>query len=154
MKLVIQRSLKATVTVNDAVVGAIDKGFVILVGVEPEDTQKDVDYLVKKVSQLRIFEDEQGKMNLSILEVKGQVLSVSQFTLFADTKKGNRPSFIKAASPDLANKLYEAFNIGLREWGIKVETGVFGAHMEVALINDGPVTIIIDSKENMGKNSQ
>ena len=118
----------------------------ILLGVHEQDTQADVDYLVGKISKLRVFEDEQQKMNRSIIDVGGEILSISQFTLFADTKKGNRPSFVQAAKPDTAIPLYEAFNEGLRQVGIPVETGIFGADMKCHLVNDGPVTIIIDSQ--------
>ncbi|MGX7174235.1 D-aminoacyl-tRNA deacylase [Enterococcus ratti] len=145
MKAVIQRVSKASVTIDRQVVGKIDQGLLILLGIHEKDTQEDVDYLVKKIVQLRIFEDEQGKMNRSIKEIQGQILSVSQFTLFADTKKGNRPSFITAARPKTAIPLYEAFNNGIKNKGISLETGQFGADMAVSLINDGPVTIVIDS---------
>ena len=146
MRAVIQRVSQAAVSINEREVGRIDHGLLILLGVHDTDTQKDVDYLIKKIAQMRIFEDEQGKMNLSIEDVKGALLSISQFTLFADTKKGNRPSFIAAALPETAIPLYEAFNEGLRQRGITVETGEFGADMAVSLVNDGPVTIIIDSQ--------
>lgn len=146
MRAVIQRVSQAAVSINEREVGRIDHGLLILLGVHDTDTQKDVDYLIKKIAQMRIFEDEQGKMNLSIEDVKGALLSISQFTLFADTKKGNRPSFIAAARPETAIPLYEAFNDGLRQRGITVETGEFGADMAVSLVNDGPVTIIIDSQ--------
>ncbi|BAO08157.1 D-aminoacyl-tRNA deacylase [Enterococcus mundtii] len=146
MRAVIQRVSQAAVSINEREVGRIDHGLLILLGVHDTDTQKDVDYLIKKIAQMRIFEDEQGKMNLSIEDVKGALLSISQFTLFADTKKGNRPSFIAAARPEKAIPLYEAFNEGLRQRGITVETGEFGADMAVSLVNDGPVTIIIDSQ--------
>ncbi|BBM14430.1 D-aminoacyl-tRNA deacylase [Enterococcus mundtii] len=146
MRAVIQRVSQAAVSINEREVGRIDHGLLILLGVHDTDTQKDVDYLIKKIAQMRIFEDEQGKMNLSIEDVKGALLSISQFTLFADTKKGNRPSFIAAARPEKAIPLYEAFNEGLRQRGITVETGEFGVDMAVSLVNDGPVTIIIDSQ--------
>ncbi len=146
MRAVIQRVSQAAVSINEREVGRIDHGLLILLGVHDKDTQTDVDYLIKKIAQMRIFEDEQGKMNLSIEDVKGALLSISQFTLFADTKKGNRPSFIAAARPETAIPLYEAFNEGLRQRGITVETGEFGADMAVSLVNDGPVTIIIDSQ--------
>ena len=148
MRAVVQRVSKASVTIAQQEVGKIDQGLVILLGIHEKDTQDDVDYLVKKIAQMRIFEDEQGKMNRSVEDVEGQILSVSQFTLFADTKKGNRPSFISAARPETAIPLYEAFNEGIRNRGITVATGQFGADMAVSLINDGPVTIIIDSKNN------
>ncbi|MFS7259859.1 D-aminoacyl-tRNA deacylase [Carnobacterium divergens] len=146
MRVVIQRSKKAEVAISGTVVGEISKGLVLLVGINEEDTQEDVDYLVGKITKMRIFEDENEKMNLAITDVAGAILSISQFTLFADTKKGNRPSFIKAARPEQAIPLYEAFNQGLKEAGITVATGEFGADMQVSLINDGPVTIIIDSQ--------
>lgn len=146
MRAVIQRVSQAKVVVDDKTVGQIGKGFMILLGVHEEDTQADVDYLVGKISKLRVFEDDQQKMNRSIIDVDGEILSISQFTLFADTKKGNRPSFVQAAKPDTAIPLYEAFNEGLRQVGIPVETGIFGADMKCHLVNDGPVTIIIDSQ--------
>lgn len=146
MKIVIQRVSKASVKVNDEVVGAINNGFLLLVGVTHDDTSEDVDYLVKKIINMRIFEDENGKMNLSLLQKGYDILSISQFTLFAQTHKGNRPGFSNAANPELAKKLYDEFNMKLRAENIKVETGIFAAKMEVSLINDGPVTIIIDSK--------
>ncbi|RBR28426.1 D-aminoacyl-tRNA deacylase [Enterococcus cecorum] len=146
MRAVIQRVSQAKVVVDDNTVGQIGKGFMILLGVHEQDTQADVDYLVGKISKLRVFEDAQQKMNRSIMDVGGEILSISQFTLFADTKKGNRPSFVQAAKPDTAIPLYEAFNEGLRQVGIPVETGIFGADMKCHLVNDGPVTIIIDSQ--------
>ena len=146
MRAVIQRVSQAKVVVDDNTVGQIGKGFMILLGVHEQDTQTDVDYLVGKISKLRVFEDDQQKMNRSIIDVGGEILSISQFTLFADTKKGNRPSFVQAAKPDVAIPLYEAFNQGLRQAGIPVETGIFGADMKCHLVNDGPVTIIIDSQ--------
>ena len=146
MRAVIQRVSQAKVVVDDNTVGQIGKGFMILLGVHEQDTQADVDYLVGKISKLRVFEDDQQKMNRSIIDVGGEILSISQFTLFADTKKGNRPSFVQAAKPDVAIPLYESFNEGLRQVGIPVETGIFGADMKCNLVNDGPVTIIIDSQ--------
>lgn len=125
MRAVVQRVSKASVTIDQQEVGKIDQGLVILLGIHEKDTQDDVDYLVKKIAQMRIFEDEQGKMNRSVEDVEGQILSVSQFTLFADTKKGNRPSFISAARPETAIPLYEAFNEGIRNRGITVATGQF-----------------------------
>lgn len=147
VRVVIQRSKKASVSINQEIVGAIDQGFVLLVGIGEEDTQEDVEYLVRKISKMRIFEDGEGKMNLSLADVEGEILSISQFTLHANTKKGNRPSFIEAAKPDRAIPLYDAFNQQLREQGFKVEVGQFGADMQVSLVNDGPVTILIDSKQ-------
>lgn len=146
MRAVIQRVSQAKVVVDENTVGQIKRGFMILLGVHEEDTQADVDYLVGKISKLRVFEDDQQKMNRSIIDVGGEILSISQFTLFADTKKGNRPSFVQAAKPDTAIPLYESFNEGLRQAGIPVETGIFGADMKCHLVNDGPVTIIIDSQ--------
>ena len=145
MKVVIQRSKQASVTVNGNVTGAIDKGYVLLVGITHTDTAEDIAYCAKKVAELRLWEDEEGKMNRSILEVGGDILSVSQFTLYGETKKGRRPSFTGAARPEQAKPMWDAFNDALREFGLRVETGIFGAMMDVALINDGPVTIIIDS---------
>mgnify|MGYP003445204020 FL=1 len=146
MKVVLQRTKQASVTVNQEVTGSITHGYMLLVGITHEDTLKDVDYCARKVAEIRLFEDEEGKMNRSIHEVGGQILSVSQFTLYADTKKGRRPSFVNAARPDIAKPLWDAFNNALRENGLHVETGIFGANMDVALVNDGPVTIIIESK--------
>ncbi len=147
MRIVIQRVSKASVSIDEEVVGQIARGFMVLVGVEEADSQEDVDYLVRKTANMRIFEDEEGKMNISLKDVGGQVLSISQFTLHANTKKGNRPSFVDAARPDHSLPLYEAYNEGLRQEGLTVETGEFGADMQVSLINDGPVTIVIDSKD-------
>lgn len=146
MKVVIQRSKQASVTVDGEVTGAIEKGYVLLVGLTHSDTLEDVKYVAKKVAEIRLWEDEEGKMNRSILEHGGDILSVSQFTLYAETKKGRRPSFIEAARPEVALPLWEAFNDQLREHGLKVETGIFGAMMDVSLINDGPVTVIVESK--------
>lgn len=146
MKVVIQRSKNANVSVNNEIIGNISHGFVLLVGIETGDSAEDVDYLIRKISHLRIFSDENGDMNRSIHDVEGEILSISQFTLYANTKKGNRPSFIKAARPDQAIPLYESLNEGLKREGIPVETGKFGEEMKITLENDGPVTIIIDSK--------
>lgn len=146
MRAVVQRVKSAHVTINDKIVGEIDQGFMILLGIHEEDSQDDVEYLVKKIAKLRVFEDENGKLNLSIDAVGGSILSVSQFTLYADTKKGNRPSFIKAARPEIAVPLYETFNDGLSQQGIPVVTGEFGADMQISLVNDGPVTIIYDTR--------
>jgi D-tyrosyl-tRNA(Tyr) deacylase len=145
MRIVVQRSKQASVTVDGEITGQITKGLVLLVGVTHEDTNEDAAYLADKIVNLRIFEDENEKMNLSLLDVGGEILSVSQFTLYGDCKKGRRPNFMAAAKPDFANELYEEFNSLLREKGIHVETGIFGAMMDVALINDGPVTLIVDS---------
>ncbi|MCD1024823.1 D-aminoacyl-tRNA deacylase [Enterococcus sp. SMC-9] len=147
MRAVIQRVKSASVAIDEKIVGEINQGFMILLGIHEEDTKEDVDYLVRKVAMMRVFEDEAGKLNLSIDAISGSILSISQFTLYADTKKGNRPSFVKAARPEQAIPLYEAFNDGLRQKGLKVETGEFGADMQVSLINDGPVTIIMDTRD-------
>ena len=147
MRIVLQRVKSASVAIEGTVVGEIEQGFLLLVGVGPDDTRDDASYLARKIAGMRIFSDENGKMNLSIDQVGRKILSVSQFTLFADTKKGNRPSFTGAASPEAANKLYEEFNEILRtEYGLIVETGEFGADMQVSLVNDGPVTILLDTK--------
>ncbi|WMT30360.1 D-aminoacyl-tRNA deacylase [Bacillus aerius] len=147
MRLVVQRVTSASVKVEEEITGAINEGYMVLVGVTYEDTEEDVHYLAEKLAHLRIFEDENGKMNRSLLDVKGSVLSVSQFTLYGDTRKGRRPNFMKAAKSDVANSLYECFNETLREKGIHVETGRFGAMMDVSLTNSGPVTMLMDSKE-------
>ena len=146
MKLVIQRSKESSVSVDGKLVNKIDKGLMILVGINTEDTIEDVEYCAKKTLNLRIFDDENGVMNKSILEVGGEILSISQFTLQADTRKGNRPSYIHAMRGEEAIKLYELYNSLLNEQ-INTYPGVFGADMKVSILNDGPVTIIIDSKE-------
>ena len=146
MRVIVQRVKKSSVSVDKKVVGKIDNGLMILVGFTYNDNIKDLEYMVRKILNLRIFDDENGVMNKSILEVGGSILSVSQFTLYADTKKGNRPSYIKALKSDEAVTLYDRFNNLLSE-KIKVETGIFGAEMEVSLINDGPITIILDSED-------
>jgi D-tyrosyl-tRNA(Tyr) deacylase len=146
MKVVLQRSLAAKVEVEGEITGHIDKGLVLLVGITHEDTEKDVKYVAEKIANLRLFDDENGKMNRSIFEVGGSILSISQFTLYGDTRKGRRPSFTAAANPDLAKPLWDLFNEELRKLNLQVETGVFGAMMDVTLINDGPVTLIVDSK--------
>lgn len=146
MKVIIQRCSSAKVTVDEEIIGQIDQGLMLLVGVTHEDEEKDADYLAEKIAGLRIFEDESGKMNHSVLDVQGAILSVSQFTLYADTRKGKRPNFMAAAKPDLAEPLYEYFNEQLRKKGLRVETGKFGAMMDVSLTNDGPVTLILESK--------
>lgn len=146
MKAVVQRSKESSVTVDGKVIGRIDKGLVVLLGVRDDDTLTDLEYIVKKVLNLRIFDDENGVMNKSILEVGGDILSISQFTLQADTKKGNRPSYVHAMRGEEAVKLYELFNEKLREF-VHVETGEFGADMKVNIYNDGPVTIILDSND-------
>ncbi|MBD8026801.1 D-tyrosyl-tRNA(Tyr) deacylase [Ureibacillus sp. Re31] len=146
MRVVIQRSKQASVTVEGKVTGAINSGYVLLVGLTHHDTIEDVRYVAKKVAELRLWEDEEGKMNRSIVEHGGDILSVSQFTLYGDTRKGRRPSFIEAARPEVALPLWESFNEELKTFGLHVETGIFGAMMDVALINDGPVTVIVESK--------
>lgn len=146
MKVVLQRSKQASVTVDSEVTGAIDSGYVLLVGITHEDTADDVAYMAKKIVNIRLWEDTEGKMNHSILEHGGAILSVSQFTLYGDTRKGNRPSFTGAARPEMAKPLWEMFNETLRSYGLQVETGIFGAMMDVAFTNDGPVTIILESK--------
>ncbi|MDY3330532.1 MAG: D-aminoacyl-tRNA deacylase [Pelistega sp.] len=147
MKVVIQKVTQASVTVEQEVVGAIQEGLLLLVGVGPDDTAEDIDYLVRKISQMRIFEDEQGVMNLSVLDKGTEVLCVSQFTLLASTKKGNRPSYSQAARPEVALPLFNQFVEAMSQAIDKpVPTGVFGAHMDVALINNGPITILLDSK--------
>jgi D-tyrosyl-tRNA(Tyr) deacylase len=147
MRALIQRAKDASVTIDAKKTGSIKNGLVVLLGVTHEDTTKDVAHIVNKVIHLRIFEDENEKMNLSLKDVEGSILSISQFTLYADTRKGRRPSFVKAAGPDHANALYEEFNSQLKDHGIHVETGKFGAMMDVRLTNAGPVTIMIDSNE-------
>jgi D-tyrosyl-tRNA(Tyr) deacylase len=145
MKVVIQRVKEAQVTIDDELVGDISQGLLLLVGVGPDDEQEDLNYAVRKITNMRIFSDDMGKMNLSVQDIKGSILSVSQFTLFAETKKGNRPAFTGAAKPDKAEKMYLDFNESLAQF-VPVETGVFGADMQVSLVNDGPVTIILDTK--------
>ena len=148
MRVVIQLVKQASVTVKGKLISEIKKGYLILLGIEAEDTQEDINWLAGKITRLRIFSDKNGAMNNSIIEANGDVIVVSQFTLQAKTKKGNRPSFIKAARPEIAIPLYEKFITQLEnELGKKVQTGEFGAMMDVALINDGPVTILIDSKQ-------
>jgi D-tyrosyl-tRNA(Tyr) deacylase len=148
MRAVLQRVSAASVKIDGQVVGEIENGFVVLLGVTEGDNEEDAKYLARKIAQMRVFEDPDGKMNLAIKQVGGKVLSISQFTLYADTRKGNRPSFVKAARPELAEPLYEFFNSELRATNLIVQTGVFGADMKVSLVNDGPVTIVIDSLNN------
>lgn len=145
MKLVIQRVKSASVSIDGRVYNAIQQGLLLLVGVGPEDQQEDLDYAVRKIVNMRIFSDDEGKMNLSVKDIQGEILSVSQFTLFADTKKGNRPAFTGAAKPDMSEAFYQEFNQELAK-EVSVEAGVFGADMQVELVNDGPVTIILDTK--------
>lgn len=146
MRAVIQRVTQASVAVENHIIGSIDNGFIVLLGVADGDTDEDLNYLVKKITQMRIFEDEQGKMNLSLKDTGGSLLIISQFTLFASTKKGNRPSFTEAGSPEFSKKMYLQFIDACRARGIHTEEGEFGAHMVVSLVNDGPVTITLDSR--------
>ena len=146
MRVLIQRTTAASVVIEGKINGQIEKGLVLLVGICAEDTVEDIDWLVQKIASMRIFTDEEGKMNLSVQEIGGAFLVISQFTLFASTKKGNRPGFTNSAKPEVAVPLYEEFIRRLKSTGIKVETGIFGADMKVQLINDGPVTIWLDSK--------
>ena len=145
MRIVIQRVSQASVTIDGKIAGAIQQGLLLLVGICPEDGPEDIEYAVRKISQMRIFSDDADKMNLSVQDVGGQILSISQFTLYADTKKGNRPAFTGAAKPDLATALYDQFNQILSQI-VPVQTGEFGADMKVSLVNDGPVTIVLDTK--------
>lgn len=147
MRAVVQRVKRAEVTVDDAVIGSIGHGIMLLLGVEEDDGEKDLDYMCDKVPNLRIFEDENGKMNKSLTDVGGRLLVVSQFTLLGDARKGRRPSFIQAAAPDKAIPMYEKFISSMKSLNIDTQTGEFGADMQVALVNDGPVTILLDSKK-------
>ncbi|MBP1671621.1 MAG: D-tyrosyl-tRNA(Tyr) deacylase [Bacteroidetes bacterium] len=148
MKVVIQRVSEASVSVGGNITGKIGRGLMILVGIEESDSESDIEYLTKKIVNLRIFDDSQGVMNISLLDTGGEILLVSQFTLHAQTKKGNRPSYIKAARPETAIPIYEKFKKSLTiASGIEVKSGIFGAEMKVSLVNEGPVTIIIDTKE-------
>ncbi len=147
MRAVVQKVGRASVSVEGQTLGRIDKGLLVFLGIAPDDTEDDLKYLVKKVTQLRIFEDAQDKMNLALADVGGSLLIISQFTLFADTRKGNRPSFVKAGAPDFSKAMYLKFIEACRNLGFHCEEGEFGAHMEVSLLNDGPVTIIIDTRE-------
>lgn len=144
MKLVIQRVQKASVQVKNEVISSINKGFLVLIGITHDDTEEIADYLAKKLCNLRVFEDEKEKMNLSLKDVNGELLIVSQFTLYANTKDGNRPSFTSAAKPEKANELYEYFCQKCKEYQVNVKKGIFGANMKIDLINDGPVTIIME----------
>ncbi|WP_442603517.1 D-aminoacyl-tRNA deacylase [Paenibacillus sp. KN14-4R] len=148
MRVVIQRSKEAKVTVDGQVVGQIDRGLVLLVGITHDDTSDDVRYAAEKIAGLRIFEDESGKMNESVIQVGGQILSISQFTLYGDCRKGKRPNFMAAARPEQAEPLYNQFNDLLREQGLLVETGRFGEMMDVSLTNWGPVTIVLETKQS------
>lgn len=144
MRLLVQRVKNANVAVEGKIVGSIEKGFLVLCGITHLDTEEEADYLAKKLCHLRVFEDEKGKMNLSVKDISGEILVVSQFTLYGDCTAGNRPSFIEAAKPEKAKYLYEYFMKKCESYGIKLEKGVFGAHMEVSLLNDGPVTIMLE----------
>lgn len=144
MKVLVQRVLSSSVEVDNKIVGQINKGLMLLVGFTDSDTDKEIDYMVDKIINLRIFDDENGVTNKSLIDVNGSILSISQFTLYADTRKGRRPSYIKALSGDKAILLYDKFNNKLKEENIKVETGIFGADMKVSLINDGPITIMLE----------
>lgn len=147
MIAVLQRTSKASVVVDDKNVGNINSGLVILLGIKKGDSKEDADYLAQKISRFRMFNDDKNKMNRSILDIQASALVISQFTLCADTKKGRRPSFLNAESPELSKKLYEYFKVSLRQLGILVESGQFGSLMKVKLVNDGPVTFVLDSKE-------
>ena len=147
MIVVIQRCSRGQVTISDKVVGEISHGLVIFLGVQKNDTENDAEFLVNKICGLRIFNDENDKMNLSIKDVNGSALVISQFTLCGDTKKGRRPSFIKAATPDDGNRLYEYFMSEMKKSGVPIESGEFGAMMDVALVNNGPVTFVLNSKD-------
>ena len=147
MRIIVQKVAHSNVVIDNKTNGEINKGFMVLVGFTHDDTTAIIDKMVDKMINLRIFEDENGKLNLSLKDVNGSILSISQFTLYADCKKGRRPSFIDAAKPDIAIPLYDYFNQKIKESDIHVETGIFGADMKVTLLNDGPVTIILDSKD-------
>jgi len=151
MKILVQRSLESSVSVDNKVVGKIDSGLVLLVGFTNSDTEYDIDYMINKVINLRIFDDDNGVMNKSLLDVNGSVLSISQFTLYADTKKGRRPSYINALKAEEALKLYDLFNKKLKDLNINVETGIFQAEMKVSITNDGPITIMLESEEYYDK---
>ena len=149
MRVVIQRVSEASVKVDNKVVGEIGKGLMLLIGVDESDENTDADWLVKKILDVRVFSDEEGKMNHSVKDINGEILCISQFTLISDYKKGNRPSYIKAARPDKAIPLFEYFKDELKKSGLKTESGIFGADMKVSLINDGPVTLVFDSKTKL-----
>lgn len=148
MRVVVQRVKRASCTIDGSIYSEINEGYLLLVGFTHTDTIKEVKYLAKKIAGLRVFEDENGKMNLSLKAIGGKILSISQFTLYADTKDGNRPAFIKAMNPSEASKLYDLFNEELKTYDIEVYTGIFGADMKIDLLNDGPVTIIYDENFN------
>ena len=149
MKIVLQRVSEANVKVDNQIVGAIEKGLMLLIGVDEVDEFSDADWLVKKIIDVRVFSDNDGKMNHSVKDIDGEILCISQFTLISDYKKGNRPSYIKAAKPDKAIPLFEYFKDELKNSGLKIESGIFGADMKVSLINDGPVTLVFDSKTKL-----
>lgn len=149
MRVVIQRVSEASVKVDNKIVGEIGKGLMLLIGVDESDENADADWLVKKILDVRVFSDVEGKMNHSIKDINGEILCISQFTLISDYKKGNRPSYIKAARPDKAIPLFEYFKEELKKSGLKIESGIFGADMRVSLINDGPVTLVFDSKTKL-----
>jgi D-tyrosyl-tRNA(Tyr) deacylase len=149
MRILLQRVSEASVKIEGKINGQIEQGLLLLVGICAEDSQEDIDWLIQKIVNMRIFSDENGKMNLSIQDIQGSILVISQFTLHASTKKGNRPSFIDAARPEIAIPLYNLFIQKLQSSDLKVETGIFGADMKVSLVNDGPVTIWLDSKNKM-----
>jgi len=149
MRVVIQRVSEASVKVDNEIVGEIGKGLMLLIGVDESDENTDADWLVKKILDVRVFSDDEGKMNHSIKDINGEILFISQFTLISDHKKGNRPSYIKAAKPDKAIPLFEYFKNEMKKSGLKTESGIFGADMKVSLINDGPVTLVFDSKTKL-----
>jgi len=149
MRVVIQRVSEASVKVDNEIVGEIGKGLMLLIGVDESDENIDADWLVKKILDVRVFSDDEGKMNHSIKDINGEILCISQFTLISDYKKGNRPSYIKAAKPDKAIPLFEYFKDEIKKSGLKTESGIFGADMKVSLINDGPVTLVFDSKTKL-----
>lgn len=149
MKVVLQRVSESSVKVDNEIVGKIEKGLMLLIGVDETDENEDADWLVKKILDVRVFSDDAGKMNHSVKEINGEILCISQFTLISDYKKGNRPSYIKAAKPDKAIPLFEYFKEELKKSGLKIESGIFGADMKVSLINDGPVTLVFDSKTKL-----
>ncbi len=149
MRVVIQRVSEASVKVDNQIVGEIGKGLMLLIGVDESDENSDADWLVKKILDVRVFSDDEGKMNHSVKEINGEILCISQFTLISDYKKGNRPSYIKAARPEKAIPLFEYFKDEMKKSGLKTESGIFGADMKVSLINDGPVTLVFDSKTKL-----
>ena len=146
MKIVVQRVKEANVKVDNEIVGKISEGLMLLIGVDEDDDTNDADWLIKKIIDLRIFSDQEGRMNLSVKNISGEILCISQFTLISDYKKGNRPSYIKAAKPEKAIPLFEYFKQEIKKSGLKIESGIFGADMKVSLLNDGPVTLVFDSK--------